>query len=663
MPHRSIRRMALVGGATFALVAVASIVLLSAMFVRMRDDLERDTRELLVEQRIADRLVTAVYGQIFAAYRYLQQPDSLTRAEFHTRGSDAYSNLRQYLFHDLPGDARLQVETVKERHQALEVVAQQAFDLAQQGDAEGARRRAAALQGHVTRLETAVDSFLVLREGQRNALRAEQATVLRRLLMSVALAVLVLAAGAVWLARMLQRRLLQPLEHFSAAAARLGSGELGARIPRQRDREFDSAAASFNRMADRIQTASEEIRSRNQELTITLAHLRRTREELVQHEKLSAMGSMLAGLAHELNNPLAGILGTAECLKMELEQFPDGASRALVPELVDPLVKESLRARDLVRHLLQFSRKSAAVLEPVPVARAVDVVVGLRAHAFLQARRQLVADVEPGLYVSAEDLRLQHALLNVVNNALDAMEQWSGSQVVIRARAEDGGWVAITVQDDGPGFTEPDRVFDAFYTTKEVGTGTGLGLTLVHRFIAECGGTVTASNAPGGGARVVIRLRAAAAPAPADSPEAAPPAEADDPPVSGDRPPRVLVVDDEESLRELQRRILVRLQFEVLVAADGAEARDVLRETTVDAVIADIRMPGELDGIGLFEWVRSNRPELTDRFLFVTGGVDEDSLAPLIERHPGRILTKPFQRDEYLRRVHELLAVVPAPNG
>jgi signal transduction histidine kinase len=652
---RSLRRMAMLAAGVFTLVAAGAIIGMIALFLSTREELERETHSLLVEQRIADRIVSAVYEQLFAAYRHLQYPTTETLSDYHDRGSEAYEHIRTYLFYELPLEARLEVETIKELHEGLEVVTHQAFDLAQRGDVDRAKAQALELETHAAGLRQAVGRFIGLRARERDALREAQAITLRRYVAFAIIAVLIMVVAVYWMARLLQQRLLGPLHDFSAAAARLGAGELDARLPSPRDQEFETATASFNLMAGAIESARHEVESRNAELSETLSRLQETREELIQHEKLSAIGGMLAGLAHELNNPLAGILGTAECLDIELSESADPAVRALGVELAKPLIKESLRARDLVRNLLQFSRKSNADLEPVDVAGTVDMAVGLRAHAYKQAGKRLVMQVEPGLHVTAEPRRLQHALINVINNALDALEENSGTATTIRAVAEGEEWVCITVEDDGPGFLDGARAFDAFYTSKPVGTGTGLGLTLVQRYLTECGGSVTVANLPGGGACVTMRLRRLEPPPVAlvVAPDAAPPPPPD---VAARR--RVLVVDDEQALRELQRRLLSRLDLDVLLASSGAEARAMLESERVDAVVADVRMPGEMDGIDLFLWVEAELPDLASRFIFVTGGVQDPTLQAVLDRVPDRVISKPFQRDEYLDRVRSLLEAV-----
>lgn len=248
--------------------------------------------------------------------------------------------------------------------------------------------------------------------------------------------------------------------------------------------------------------------------------MRGTEEDVVQSEKLQAMGSMLAGLAHELNNPLASVLGYSELLRERILAGPPEQADEL-REMVDPLVAEAMRARELIRSLLQFSRTSMPVLAAVNVAQALNVVVSLRSYTFTQAGLVLDVNVPDDLWVVAEQQKLQQVFLNIINNALDAMTEEGGTGLAITGRTVANG-IEIVFEDDGPGFENPRRVFDPFYTTKPVGTGTGLGLTLVHRFQGEFGGSVAVRNRPDRGATVTLRYRVGSAAPEVQDPEEGP---------------------------------------------------------------------------------------------------------------------------------------------
>lgn len=660
-------------------VSIAAAVMVGSVALAMswRDAVERDSEAFLEEQRIADEIVALTYEQQLAAYRFLQRPDTLHLRVFRARGDSVYREIRGYLFHELSMDARLQVENIKEAHQQFEVAAERAFDLVQRGRWDAARLRLDGLDTRASALDTAVSQFLQARSKQRDAFRLQYQILSQRLRVALFFVAAALVGLGFLLASLLRRRVLQPLDHLASAARRLGEGDVSARVPAQLYEEFDDVAAGFNQMADRVQASREKTVAHNQELREALDHLRATQEELVQHEKLSAMGQMLAGLAHELNNPLGGILGMAECLRAELAESPHADTRAMGRDLAEPLEREALRANALVRSLLSFARKPTGTLESVGLAAAVSTAVGLCAHAFAQAGKTLYVDVTPELCVIADAQKLQHAVVNLANNALDAVVAANGTGLEIRAFPEGEEFVRLEFDDDGTGIKDMGAAFTPFYTTKEAGKGTGLGLVLVQRFVNEFGGTVTASNLPSGGARVTLRLRRGAAvchgedwlqteqsarprarsDAPLElTPERVAMTSAQDAITKEDEArPRVLVVDDEPAIREIQRRLLTRAGLDVLVASGGAEARDIMLRERVDLVVSDLRMPGEMDGYALLQWMERERPALAKTALLATGDVSGAASVALpvpVER----ILNKPFEGAEFVRRVRAALA-------
>ncbi len=640
-----------------------------SMAMSQRDAIERDGEAFMDEQRIADQIVALNYEQQLAAYRFLQRPDTLYLIAFHTRSEQAHREMRGYLFHDLSGEARLQVERIKEAQQQFEVSAERAFDLALTGQPEAARRRLVGMDQRAAELDAAVRQFLLARSEQRDAFRKQHEVRARQFQFTLIVIVAALVLLVLALFGVLRRRVIVPLDHLATAARRLGEGDTRARVPAQVFAEFDAVATGFNQMADRVQESRERDVAQNTELRETLTHLRTTQEELVQHEKLSAMGQMLAGLAHELNNPLAGVLGMAELLRDELSTANEPRVRRLAVDLASPLASEAARARDLVRSLLSFARKSGGRLGPIALSASTMVAVGLRSAAYAQAGKRLVLDIAPTLYVDAEMQKLQHVIVNVVNNALDAMAADHGTTLRISAFAADSGWVHMVFEDDGPGFADVRSAFEPFYTTKPAERGTGLGLALTQKFVHEFGGSVFAENREEGGARITIVLRHAAAskneergmstphpngppPKPEVTAEIAPSRTSDG---NGVVRPRVLVVDDEPSLRQIQQRLLALENVDVLLASNGEEARDILTANAVDLVISDLRMPGPTDGRGLIAWIAENQPHLSQRILIVTGDLHGLSTNSETGIPPERVLSKPFTRQEYVSRVRAAL--------
>jgi C4-dicarboxylate-specific signal transduction histidine kinase/CheY-like chemotaxis protein len=665
----SLRRTLLAGGLFLVFAAVFAMFASVSLVLSQQEAIARDSDAIAEEQRLAERIVALTYEQQLAAYRYLQESAPSYLDVFRSRGTSAFDAIHSYLFHDLSPDARLRVEHIKEVHERYEVAAQRAFELAQRGDSAAARSRVAGLDSHTVALDQAVRQFIQARATQHATFRDDQRARARWMQVALVLLAAGLIVAVVVLSRYLLTRVLEPLDELAVAARRLGQGDDHARMPEQRYPEFDALATGFNQMANDVQLSRETLAAQNEELQQTLDqlqrtldHLRETESELVQHEKLSAMGEMLAGLAHELNNPLAGVLGMAEGLRQEMSESSDAATRELGREMAGPLEREALRAAAIVHSLLDFARKPSGALNDVTLAPAIATAVALRSHAFSLAGKTLQVQVPPDTRVVADAQKLQHCIVNLLNNALDAVIAAHGQGLTITATPERDRHVRLEFDDDGAGFVDPIAAFAPFYTTKPVGKGTGLGLALVQRFVTEFGGTVTASNPPGGGARITIRLRAARpadeAPATAAFPSASPAPAALAAPAGPPRPTpaRILVVDDEPTLREVQRRILTRGGFEVVLASSGAEARDLVRAQSFDLVISDLRMPGEMDGRQLFAWLQVEHPALAARALLATGDVTGDAGSALPVT-PDRLVNKPFHAADYLDRVRRALGL------
>jgi signal transduction histidine kinase/CheY-like chemotaxis protein len=678
--QRTLRRTLVLSAILVVGVAAAAAVGAVSLFLSQRDALERDAEAQRREQRIAEQIVALTFEQQLDAYRYLERGDSSQLAAFRDRGERAYGQIRQYLFNDLPPTSRLQVEQIKETHEQFEVAAFRAFELAARGQPEAARRRLGDLDERTAALGAAVDEFLATRGAQRETFRTRQEAFARRTRVGLGVAAIALFALVVLLGMRLRQRVLRPLDDLTAASRRLGTGDLDARVPTQPYAEFDEVATGFNQMADNVRAARETMEAQNEEIRQTLDHLQRTQMELVQHEKLSAMGQMLAGLAHELNNPLAGVVGMAELLRAELAESDHAPTRVMASAFGEPLEREARRAGSLVRNLLNFARRPSGVVEPVGLAAAVSTALGLCAHAYAEAEKTIQVHLEPTLHVMADAQKLQHAIVNVVNNALDAIVAAGGRGLAIVAAREGEDQVRVTFDDDGMGFVDPDAALVPFYTTKEAGKGTGLGLALVEQFVHEFGGSVAVSNRSAGGARVSLMLRradddatasAAHAPAAAEASRGARRADEDGraagtfleprdrvpPERDAAVAPRVLVVDDEPTLRTVQGRLLSGAGIEVVLAATGAEAREVLAREHFDLVISDLRMPGEMDGRELLAWLEETHPALAARALLLTG--DVNGVASVALPVPAeRVLTKPFNNADYVRRVRRALGLL-----
>ncbi|HET9134552.1 MAG TPA: ATP-binding protein [Gemmatimonadales bacterium] len=648
MRRRSLRARLLAIGGGGALVTVVALAAVAAMASRLQRELTAATVEVLEEQQIADRISTGVMRQLATLAAAGGIGDSTVRAGFDAAGAVVSEGVRSYLFRPLSIDERLALERVNEEHRQMEVAAVRAAQAAENGGVLARSDLQAQALGHALGLLDAMDAFLRQRQANFDALLVAQREQIARLWW-LGGGILVTSAFAIaWLLpRFARRRITAPLAMLGEASRRLGEGALGVRVHEEHDDEFRALAQSFNRMSEQLATMQADLEGRNQALETALEEVHRAQADLLEAEKLGALGRMTAGLAHELNNPLASVLGASTLLETELREGRALPPHEMLERFVTPIVREATRARLLVRSLLQFSRRAGGAVEPVSLRDAVENVRELRQHAFAQAGLRLEIAPLPEVAVLAEPQQLQAIILNLVNNAEHALQGQAGGRLAIRALVDEGV-VALRFEDDGPGVPALDRVFEPFYTTKPVGEGTGLGLALSRRFAEAFGGTLRVDNRPEGGACFTLVLRVAdAAPAPRPAADDVMPSNALD-------GRSVLVVDDEPELRALAARALARLGVTVHVADGVASALAILERTRVDVVVSDVRMPGE-SGLDLHRWVLAHRPALAEHFLFVTGDVSDPALAALAAERPEAVILKPFELREYLGRVERML--------
>jgi signal transduction histidine kinase/CheY-like chemotaxis protein len=370
--------------------------------------------------------------------------------------------------------------------------------------------------------------------------------------------------------------------------------------------------------------------------------------QLLQAEKMASLGQTISGIAHELNNPLATILTWAE--RLAHRQLDDATRRGL-----DVILGESERAARIVRNLLTFARKRHTTRTMVDLNHVVTETLALRAYEQRVTNIAVLPALAAGLpQVFADPHQLQQVLLNLVINAEQAMLSANGrGTLVVRTwHNADRDTVILEVNDDGPGV--PDdvqaKIFDPFFTTKEVGKGTGLGLTVAYAIVEEHGGRIWIHSRGEGGASFFVELPTGDAQV-VRPPQ--PPAEA----FAKDMPSgaRVLVVEDEQALAAAVSEGLADAGFAVDKAGDGEEALALVRASTYDLVVCDLKMP-RLDGTQFYRAIAATMPSLARRVIFVTGDVVATDAERFLEETGCRWLAKPFRLADLLRTVRELLA-------
>lgn len=387
--------------------------------------------------------------------------------------------------------------------------------------------------------------------------------------------------------------------------------------------------------------------------------LKRLEEQLIQAEKLAAMGQMLAGVAHELNNPLTAILGVTELLRER-----SGADETMQRQL-ELTHRQARRAARIVQNLLEFSRPASPQKKPLDVNVLVERTLQLQEHSLRRNQIEVHFQSQPGLPpVMGDGNQLIQVLLNLVTNAEQAIREVRDSgEINIRIYLR-AGRIAVTVQDDGVGI-RPEalpRIFDPFYTTKRPGGGTGLGLSICMSIIREHGGTLDAKALPGGGSIFTLDLPIVAASGATAEGGASLAVSANTPIPSQNNQHdihgrAVLVIDDEESIRMLLQEGLSAYGLRVDCAGDAETAAALLAERSYDVLLCDLNLSrpggGKINGRNVVDQVLAAVGPEKPSVIFMTGDlVNEDDQAARSSQF--RMLQKPFRISDVIALVQEV---------
>jgi signal transduction histidine kinase len=461
----------------------------------------------------------------------------------------------------------------------------------------------------------------------------------QRTLVAVAIAGMLLSGATIWY---FVRRGTRPLRELRDSAEAVGRGDFSRRIQKFSNDECGDLADAFNRMTGSLQGSRAELEK-------AVETLKATQAQLIQSEKLSAVGQFVAGVAHELNNPLTAVIGFSDLLNMTTED------ESVRPHL-EMIAKSAHRCHKIVQNLLGFARQHAPERKLIEISKTIEVVLEIMAYDLRTSNIEVVRDFQKDLPpILGDSHQLQQVFVNILGNARQAMQGFRpDGTITIRVR-EDRGKVAIEFEDDGPGISAANlsRIFDPFFTTKPVGKGTGLGLSLSYGIIQEHQGRINVTSAPGHGA--VFRIELPVTRSESNQVPGGDESASSELRTSAARGTSILLVDDEEWILVLGKKLLQADGHSVQTASSGEEAVAAMRRQKFDGIVCDWKMPG-MNGIQFYEHLLATNSAMAKRVLFMSGDVINDNFQEFLRRNSRRCISKPFPVSEFQDAVVGLVA-------
>jgi two-component system NtrC family sensor kinase len=379
---------------------------------------------------------------------------------------------------------------------------------------------------------------------------------------------------------------------------------------------------------------TENLRTSRAELEKALESLQATQSQLVQSEKLSAVGQFVAGVAHELNNPLSSVIGFADLLAHNVKD-------TTIRNQLELIGRSAHRCHKIVTNLLSFARQHPPERRLTDLNTTLEEVLEIMAYDLRTSNITVLRELQADLpLIMADPHQLQQVFVNIMNNARQALQAFrTDGRIVVRTKTA-GRSIRVEFSDNGPGIRPEhlSRIFDPFFTTKPVGKGTGLGMSLSYGIVHEHGGEIAVRSELGQGALFTIDL-----PVTVEGPvlwrtEEPRPAETRSPFGAGRA---VLVVDDEPELLQLCTALLQSAGFAVETAGGGERAIDAISRRKFDVIVCDWKMPG-LNGIQLHEHLCAANVLAASRMIFMTGDVISDTFQEFLSRTGRTCLSKPF---------------------
>jgi two-component system NtrC family sensor kinase len=375
---------------------------------------------------------------------------------------------------------------------------------------------------------------------------------------------------------------------------------------------------------------------------VELTERARLEQQLRQAEKLSAIGQMISGVAHELNNPLSVVKGYLELVLSHHDLSPKTRAD------LEKAAAESNRAAKLVMSFLSFAREHPAQRESVDLNELARRAVELRHYDLLVAKTEVTLELDNNLPpVHADADQIHQLIVNLMTNALQAMVDLPRNGRLLIKTTATGNLVKMSVEDNGPGVPPHlvNKIFEPFFTTKEVGNGTGLGLSIAHSIMTEHKGRMLYQTSPLGGAAFILEFPAAQAQITrkktTEGQTTRLSVKAPVPVSPSVRKGKILVLDDEKSIAEMLGEMLDLLGYTPTLCHAAPQALELLERQEFDLIISDYRMPG-LNGRQFYELAAGRKPALAQRIVFLTGDVVNEETRTYLRSLGNPHIAKPF---------------------
>ncbi len=374
-----------------------------------------------------------------------------------------------------------------------------------------------------------------------------------------------------------------------------------------------------------------------------------TKTQLVESEKLAAIGRLVAGVAHEINNPLTSVLGYTELLL----NFDEVSS--FVKEDLSIIFNEAQRCRKIVQNLLIFARRQKPTLEPVSMSTIIDEMLSSLSLELIKGSVQVLKNYQPCPNVYVDRFQMQQVFLNLIKNAVQALENVKGArQIEISVSMSTQKIIRLIFSDNGPGIPGENikEIFEPFFTTKGVGKGTGLGLSLSYGIIQQHGGTILVESELGKGVSFIIEIPAITEneKSKGTTSDAVTSLATDHAILESVRGKKILVIDDEEPIRFLIQRVLLAKGFQVEMVVDGEAAVAMLKKKGFDLILCDYMIP-KINGIGVYEEIKKVNPSLAEHFIFVSGCSADKVFDNFLRQNNILRITKPFMPEQLINTI------------